>query len=1038
MSLEKITKYVEQIKVLEKELEQDKQIESTELNNQSDSYKAETYKIADSIEKLSSQIKMVEDEIACNIQDAYIDKAYAELVSEMKFWGVNKPAHKSTNSLQTLEERLKNLLIEKKHLECDGQNKINESDSKIVSSIHTRHDEHKRKINDQIGQIISELKKEYNCLMQKSVCDYSVGAIPQNQNEIPKEIGIGNILLQTPDVMLKYGITNDKNLKLPYFIDIRESGNIVIDTGATDTFNSEIENIVLGMTMKYFESFPANSVKLGVFSSRYSSWQKLNAFYSAASSFKMTIRRNASTNQYDMGQLLTVIEERSDETKDKLWEDGSHDIHELYEKGVSSQSFQLIVLHDVFKDISEENLNRLHGCVVSGQECGVNFLIIDDFSVERFKNKSVEFMGTLSDICTHCRSFKLFGKDIKDTNNNLVNLVSISDKITSQEVYAFSKKYCQYYEQRKKEVVTYEKIGFGTYVNSKAVYDPISIPVATDDLNVWDIGFSYKDDMPLANLIIGVPGTGKSSLIDAMIINGAMKYSPDELVFHLLDFKDGVSSSAYADQCAIPHVKVVSTNNKPEEAEIILDNIITESDRRNGLFKSISILNKSPIKNIAEYNALIDNKKFDYEKLPKLVVVIDECQYLFADEKLSAKCADIIKKCRSQGIHLVFATQTISGSAWKTLQFANGRYCFDVVQEDADRVLSKKYASLVSSEVPKGSYMAYASNNNGDDCKKIKIAYDCGKMAEYAEKIRQRWANYEVVVANVGDKSALTIYDYDQSKLFARGNFAIPLGEDYEDHSLVTVKFDGEKQSSMVLVGPDQRNIDNILISTVMCANSNDIETYIVDASKTKQLTKISSELRHSQVCQTVSGADYMDALAFIYNVYRDRNPEINHKPIYFIINAAQNIEAITDNLKLKFEKTIIPDGFPKAEDYDSDDDYQDAIDMYQVDHPEIKTETVTEVIQAQETLIELVGRGYSRGIFVCLSTDSLSSFDYRSVGVLTSSNYTFITYDALPAVQDAIIKDRIGVGKYNSINENMILLNYMHKHYYRFRVINY
>ena len=111
MSLEKITKYVEQIKVLEKELEQDKQVESTELNNQSDSYKAETYKITDSIGKLSSQIKMVEDEIACNIQDAYIDKAYAEMASEMKFWGINKPARKSTNSLQTLEEQLKKLLL---------------------------------------------------------------------------------------------------------------------------------------------------------------------------------------------------------------------------------------------------------------------------------------------------------------------------------------------------------------------------------------------------------------------------------------------------------------------------------------------------------------------------------------------------------------------------------------------------------------------------------------------------------------------------------------------------------------------------------------------------------------------------------------------------------------------------------------------------------------------------------------------------------------------------------------------------------------
>ena len=53
-------------------------------------------------------------------------------------------------------------------------------------------------------------------------------------------------------------------------------------------------------------------------------------------------------------------------------------------------------------------------------------------------------------------------------------------------------------------------------------------------------------------LISGKTGSGKSTLLNAMITNLALRYSPDELEFYLIDFKKGVEFKAYA-ALNLPH-----------------------------------------------------------------------------------------------------------------------------------------------------------------------------------------------------------------------------------------------------------------------------------------------------------------------------------------------------------------------------------------------------------------------------------------------------------------------------------------------------
>ena len=55
-------------------------------------------------------------------------------------------------------------------------------------------------------------------------------------------------------------------------------------------------------------------------------------------------------------------------------------------------------------------------------------------------------------------------------------------------------------------------------------------------------------------LIAGKTGSGKSTLLHALITNGALRYSPDELELYLIDFKKGVEFKVYATM-ELPHAR---------------------------------------------------------------------------------------------------------------------------------------------------------------------------------------------------------------------------------------------------------------------------------------------------------------------------------------------------------------------------------------------------------------------------------------------------------------------------------------------------
>ncbi|MCG5443962.1 cell division protein FtsK [Micromonospora sp. NIE79] len=168
-------------------------------------------------------------------------------------------------------------------------------------------------------------------------------------------------------------------------------------------------------------------------------------------------------------------------------------------------------------------------------------------------------------------------------------------------------------------------------------------------------------DYPPHALIGGPSGTGKTNLIFAWIGALAARYSPAELEFYLLDFKEGVSFARFAqgrrDPSWLPHMRLVGINvNTDREFGLALLRFLTEELRRRA-----DAAKKHEVTKLAELRAVDPTGHW-----PRIVAVVDEFQMLLAGRDVVAREAadlleDLARRGRSQGIHLVLASQDVRG-----------------------------------------------------------------------------------------------------------------------------------------------------------------------------------------------------------------------------------------------------------------------------------------------------------------------------------------------------------------------------------------
>lgn len=1028
-----------------------------EFHSLQEKIKIDTESLDDRTSMLTSEIKALQEKIFKLLKREYAALAESELKSYIESsWqtGIIQP---NPRELDEAQLKLKSLYSKKRFADGPERTNLIDKRTQVKADYVEKKSQEERRFKKEKSTLVDKIKKEYYDRQKFCVKPYTPQSVPNDVNTLPNAVVLGNLVFPRPETLKS--IFLEETMSLPMSLNLWNEertipGDIIINISTEDLFGQwkdSLENIVVGLLLKWLDEIPCDMFRIGIFSSVLSSLEKLNAFSQATQKGNIMLSEPVS-NQADLAHLLSKIKSRGEEINQKIYNNSVENLYALYKKNVK-EPMNLIVLQDAIRDMTDENLRVLYDCLRGYRRCGFRFIIVDNFDEGTYTNKSNIFKGILSQLRESCQNFYFSEGKISDENGNLIRLVELNNDVDRNAVYDFCVKYCRNIDKKEKESVSYERIGFGKDTEKIGDWNVISIPVGLDEPNVWRIDLSCQETPPIANLIVGAPGTGKSTLIDAMILNGAIKYSPDELNFHLLDFKDSISSSVYTrSECQIPHVKVVSRENK-EDAGIILSNILRESERRNEEFKILSEESGVQIRNIADYNIQVASGKFDRRNMPRLVIVIDECQCVFDDEVLAKQCETIVRKCRAQGIHLILATQSTSRKMWNTIKFVDGRYCFEIATEDAGVLLNYKYVSLIKTDVPKGSYMAFASNDYGQTVRKIKAAFygknldNSDHVPEYAKKIREKWSNYPIDMFIVGDKSPCLIsqnaYIDKLKQLKLANEIIVPLGVNYGDASLITLRLRDERMNSMLLVGSDTRITNNICYSILLSTSQQGAKVYAVDASKQQSLKMACEDLNDARV-HVYTAAEYAAALQDIWSIYNDRSQDMSktYDPVFFIVDGVQRINNILQNSKLVTCKEVRQKVESRSmEDFDDINEFfkytqQQSLDIFREG---IKSED--QILYGRDSLMELYANGYKVNVYLCLTMDSVDIqgvngepvFGYSQKRLLANSDYKILFNDVkdCSSIMDTSFR---GLGQYK-LNEHMAFMADGANGYYKFRI---
>ena len=181
-------------------------------------------------------------------------------------------------------------------------------------------------------------------------------------------------------------------------------------------------------------------------------------------------------------------------------------------------------------------------------------------------------------------------------------------------------------------------------------------------------------------LIAGTTGSGKSVCMNSIIISLLYKASPDDVKLIMVDPKM-VELGIYN---GIPHL-LIPVVTDPKKAAGSLQWAVTEMMRR---YRAMS---DAGVRDLESYNSMIDTQQLDGNKLPQVVVIIDELAdlMLVAAKEVEESICRIAQMGRAAGIHLIIATQRPSADVITGLMKANipSRIAFAVASAMESRII---------------------------------------------------------------------------------------------------------------------------------------------------------------------------------------------------------------------------------------------------------------------------------------------------------------------------------------------------------------
>ncbi|RCX13013.1 S-DNA-T family DNA segregation ATPase FtsK/SpoIIIE [Anaerobacterium chartisolvens] len=246
-----------------------------------------------------------------------------------------------------------------------------------------------------------------------------------------------------------------------------------------------------------------------------------------------------------------------------------------------------------------------------------------------------------------------------------------------------------------------EKLNIKTRWEGSETFKSLAVPLGLregGDKLLLDLHEKYHGPH---GLIAGTTGSGKSELLQSLILSLAVNFHPHDVAFVIIDYKGGGMANLFED---LPHLIGTITNLDGNQITRSLVSIKSEIKRRQ------EVLGEYKVNHIDGYQMLY-KKKEAQNPLPHLIIIIDEFAELKSEQpEFMRELVSAARVGRSLGIHLILATQKPSGvvddQIWSNARF---RLCLKVQgREDSNEVLKRPDAGDIKH--PGRAYLQVGNN----------------------------------------------------------------------------------------------------------------------------------------------------------------------------------------------------------------------------------------------------------------------------------------------------------------------------------------
>lgn len=340
----------------------------------------------------------------------------------------------------------------------------------------------------------------------------------------------------------------------------------------------------------------------------------------------------------------------------------------------NKEPYHVIIIKDFPVGFNSESLLLLQKILKNGVRAGVNVIMLVnedkiDYSEDTRKAYYNSNIGQLERNCTVYDLTKnsnqiVFDSFTEEHLRKIVQYVNTGVEIRKEEAILFADYMTNQSEWWQRRSAKYIEIPFGL----------------SEDRQIQKIKITQESGQNSA-VVIGIPGSGKSVFLHAIICNASINYSPDELNLYLIDFS-GVEFNPYA-RHNLPHARVIAPEAEREFGLSILNELVEEGARR------MELCRNNDVSNIVDLKA-----KNPSLHMPRLLVIIDEFQKIFEIEndlisrEANAKIHTIIREFRKFGINLVLATQKLPSSSILPKDLIANRVVFKSSPADFSSLIS--------------------------------------------------------------------------------------------------------------------------------------------------------------------------------------------------------------------------------------------------------------------------------------------------------------------------------------------------------------